>query len=208
MGRVVVTAMLSLLLLAPVSAKNHYAHAVASVQPLVWAGDNHCTTFSINEAEGYWSTCNHCVVGAKGQPMYIAGELATVLMVNEANDTAVLVSAAQAPRLRLSPHAPRIATLEHRGEPLTIIGHPFGLVGLVQPAFVTRGEFINVFEDEEGVWGMYDLTAAGGNSGSPVLGRDGVIGTLNFGWSNAGRYGGGTRWEILRQLFDANIWER
>lgn len=205
MGRIVVTAILSLLLLAPVNAKNS---TLASVQPLVWAGDNHCTTFSINEAQGYWSTCNHCVEGAKGEPMYIAGELATVLMVNEANDTAVLVSTAHAPRLRLSPQAPRISTLTHRGEPLTIIGHPFGLVGLVQPAFVTHGEFINVFEDEDGVWGMYDLTAAGGNSGSPVLGSNGVIGTLNFGWSNAGRYGGGTRWAILHELLDLNIWER
>lgn len=204
MVRTFLTCVVALLLFVPAAAKS----TIASVQPLVWAGDNHCTTFSINEAKGYWSTCYHCVVGADGMPMYIAGELATVYMTNPANDTAVLVSAAHAPTMKLSPQAPRIATLAHRGEPLTIIGHPFGLEGLVAPAFVTHGEFINIFEDGDGIWNMYDLTAAGGNSGSPVLGSKGVIGTLNFGWSNAGRYGGGTTWQVLRELMQMGVWAR
>ncbi len=193
--KLAVFALLLSLFLVPLKASDK----LASILPLTWDGRNHCTTFSINEAEGFWSVAGHCVV--EPQNFMINGEPAVVLLYSAIFDSAVLVGP-HAPALHLAPKPPKT------GEKITVVGFPFGIEGLINPRSTMHGEFLNTFTDEDGTWNLYDLTAAPGNSGSPVFTSKGVIGTLNFGWSNAGRLGGGTTWEALKGLVVGGIWEQ
>lgn len=198
MKRLLAALLLSLLALNPLSADQ-----LDSIQPLQGNGSNICTTFSINEDKGYWSTAYHCLAYAEQYmlTMTINDEAVIVHMVNPGADTAVLQSYARAKALRLSDKAPK------PNIPVSVVGHPFGFIGMDSPHIITRGEFLNRVEDD-GMWGLYDVTAGPGNSGSPVLDKKGrVVGTLNFGWPSAGRLSGGTLWEVLKELVDKGVWK-
>lgn len=148
----------------------------------------YCTTWSIRE--GYWSTAGHCVI--PGATFHIGAYVAQPVVADYGNDTAILTSVAKAPPLKLAVKAPEA------GDAVTISGHPLGLPMLIH----TRGEVsVPEFEDADGVWTLYDVTAAGGNSGSPILAKDGtVVGTLNFGYPSSGRFVGGTTLGALKYI--------
>lgn len=194
MKRLLISLILALTTLIPLSAANK----ITSIMPLMWDGGNHCTTFSINETKGLWSTAYHCV--AEDQAFMIGGEPVTVYMLNKKEDSAVLAGP-HAPALRLSPTSPK------GGDEITVKGFPFGIEGLSSPVITTHGAYLDTFTDSDGTWNMYDITAAPGNSGSPVMTKRGVIGSLNFGWNTAGRLGGGTRWVVMDALRQLGVWE-
>lgn len=197
MRRTAAAIVLAILSYIPLSAGN--AHF--SVMPLSWEGSNHCTAFSINEKEGLWSTARHCLnFNEQGvEDMWIGGEAALVELQSQVGDSLVLRSGYHAPALKLAVEAPKPQ------EEISVKGHPFGLVGIETPAFLTKGVFLTTYNDEDGVWNMYDVSIGPGNSGSPVYTKKGVIGTLNFTYQSGG-LSGGTPWAILDELRQLGKW--
>lgn len=159
------------------------------VQGLQFRGRTYCTVFSINETRGYWATAAHCAVAAYqleheegGELSTIDGKTATIIYIDTWTDTAVLKADAHADAYKLAKKSPEV------GDYLYIIGFPYGLtrtrtegtmaardIPIPHPSFN-----IVVISD------ILDITVAGGNSGSPVLNKNGqVVGVLWGGFTRS-----------------------
>lgn len=149
------------------------------------AGQNFCTAWHINSKNDLWATAGHCVAGAyrRGYTMMIAGRVATLVYINygEENDIAVLqVRGVKATPFQLASRAPescKVVMGERVCAEIFVIGYPYGL-----PVLTTTPGIIAARRVPMGMQPTSDiLTAAvaGGNSGSPVLDKQGrVVGLL------------------------------
>lgn len=159
---------------------------VLNIMPLHnQAGQNFCTAWHINVKDDLWATAGHCVAGAyrRGYTMMIAGHVASLVYINygEENDIAVLqVRGIKATPFKLAPRAPescKVVMNERVCTEIYVIGYPYGF-----PVLTTTPGIIAARRVPMGMQPTSDiLTAAvaGGNSGSPVIDKQGrVVGLL------------------------------
>jgi len=195
----------------------------ASIRPLQNAeGKNICTASSINQEKRYWLTARHCLyrsipvmtedgltaLEVKNFP-YMAGQQVTEVRENDADDTAVVASTVSAPALHLSARHPQL------GDRVTLWGYAFGLQSpLLFQGYVACLD-CDLDREQEAPEGtqthymMFDMAAAGGDSGSPVLDAQGhVISVLQIGMgSGSAAVSGGVRyWELVRST--VGLWGR
>lgn len=172
-----------------------YLDAVRPVQYLTNNGQalaNGCTASSINRQERLWLTAAHCV--AEGE-MFIEAQPATVVEMNEETDIAIIKVEGYFPggELTLSPSSPNYMT------DIIVIGHPFGY----DDVFITRGYVSNLkalLSSDDNVFFLqpgfpkklnnpfsgymiFNVAAAPGNSGSPVINlKNEIVSVLQIGW--------------------------
>lgn len=179
-----------------------YLSSVMPVQYLIEGGQglrNGCTAFSINRAEHLWMTAAHCGISDTGD-MYVNGSPAE--FVEGYADTDVMVI--RVPDYTAAGELYRRQTRINFGTEIIIAGHPFGYGDV----FVTRGTIANpkaMLDAEASAWKrillslglpklsqvgefdgfmLFNVAAAPGNSGSPVMDKDGnVVSVLQIGWS-------------------------
>jgi S1-C subfamily serine protease len=187
------TTLLGALLLV-LLASTARAASLDSIQPIQADGKTFCTVFSIDNSRGLWGTARHCADAAieldgQGYAITIAGYYAWTLDFDKNYDLAVMKSYAKRPAVRLSPEAPRACNpFAGPCEVFTMIGYPYG-IGRV----VTQGVFGGLRFDighplyEGNVYSdVYDITSAGGNSGSPIFNSHmEVVGVLWGGFTQS-----------------------
>lgn len=171
----------------------------ASVQPLQVNGQTFCTSFSINEAEGLWAAARHCADVAIEQDwtFTVNGRLAFVIYRDEMVDVAIIQADRHAPALELSSRVPRI------GDAVTIHGYPYGISRLASTYGKLAARFLPLRHPTMHVMQMndlYDITIAGGNSGSPVLNDRGEVIGLAWGGFVDSPYAIGVPLEALRRV--------
>lgn len=137
-----------------------------SVQLLVLP-DGQCTTWSVNQAKGYWVTDNHCIDHQEGLGSgTIQGLPTTVVKAWDDLDLAVLTG----------PHAPALAVAEDMPNPGTKI-FKWGYGESARP-WLSKGTTSRhvVFTPlvEHLLW-IYDLEIRPGDSGAPVMTYDGTV---------------------------------
>ncbi len=181
--RPLVSLLASLLLVSSLSVTTlaRKASMDQSVRPLKYNGQTFCTTWSINEKQGYWATAAHC-------PLFIAHDRldpslvsigngwAYVVAISNNEDVAVYQASVHAPALLLAQYSAEV------GDKIEVVGHPYGLfrlittqgymAGRMEPA--DHGNYIQVSD-------VLDVTVAGGSSGSPVMKTDGYVTGLLWG---------------------------
>lgn len=156
---------------------------LAAIRPVQYLGEggqslrNGCTASSINRDEHLWITAFHCV--AEGE-MFIQASPAFLVEGDKTTDIAVIsvpnyTAGGQIPLATVGPK-----WLEH----IIIAGHPFGY----EDIFVTQGWVANPKAFVDGIEGVafmvFNVAAAPGNSGSPVLNLKGeMVSILQIGWS-------------------------
>lgn len=148
----------------------------ASVQPLLVAGQKICTTFSINEAAGYWLTANHC--WSADQAYSVADVPAQTVRYDEVVDLWLLRSALRAPALRPA------STVRH-GDAVELVGYPLWWTTPISLFGRVSRVYIEVPEGHGELHGPATLvTVCGelGMSGSPALTSRGVIGVMRGGF--------------------------
>lgn len=163
----------------------------SSVIPIQTAlGSNFCTAFSISKVQRLYATAAHCVNPDEPDPRpYLDTLPLTVVYRDPTSDIAVVRGPIGRKPLRLA------TVVAGPGDRVYMRGYPFGwelattVSGmLAYPIVKTRaGRYYAVF----------DMTAAGGNSGSPVLNERGeVISILQVGFNDS-RFTGGPPQVIL-----------
>jgi serine protease Do len=180
MRRLLATILLALLL------QVRPATSVPPVQPLQFQQQTYCTTWSINERQGYWATNAHCAVllrflQAKYNTMStIDGRAAAVIYMDSFTDTAVLHADAHAEAYRLARKDPEV------GDSVRVIGFPLAIALTTTNGYIAaRGLwFYHETFDNYVLSDMLDITTAPGNSGSPVLDKRGEVVGLLWGGIN------------------------
>lgn len=194
MKKALATFVLALALLVPTSAKR-----LSPIQSLTYGNQLACTTFSINEQRGVWATAAHCVEDNEGvlvtnRDYRIAGEAASVLMWQHEWDLALLTGA-KVERLKLGDR-PDV------GDSVSVTGFPWGFPSL--PTFWGRVASVKA-EIPYGDKMLFDMAAAPGNSGSPVVDRDGeVVSVLQDSFQT---FSGGCTYKQLVDAFKS-FWQR
>lgn len=136
----------------------------ASVQMVTHGQYKVCTGFSVNEAEGYWLTANHC--WQEGALIGISGVPAQIVEYDEEGDFLLLRSTIHAKAL-LPGSTPKV------GDPVELVGFP---TRFVQPitlfGHVSRlSTWIQSNSDVVGDVMLTTACGARGLSGGPVLAR-------------------------------------
>jgi S1-C subfamily serine protease len=151
-----------------------------SVQALTTAGGRiFCTAFSINEAAGYYGSAAHCAAYAlkEGLAVFIDGQPAWVVFVGfPSTDVAVFQTEATAPAFYLSNVAPQV------GDAITVTGFAYGITRMVTTGTMAarRIPIIHPSTEYYMTSDILDVTTSGGNSGSPVLDKNGYV--INILW--------------------------
>ena len=158
------------------------------VQPLQFHGQTYCTSWSINEAQGYWATVAHCAAAARmleeqsqGDQSTIDGRQAVVIFQGTEVDTAVFQADAHAEAFELAKKAQEV------GDPVAIVGYPYGFArARTSGSVAIRSLWLWHPVLEHYVMNdILDITTAPGNSGSPVLNPKGkVVGLLWGGFGD------------------------
>jgi hypothetical protein len=175
-----------------------YLDAVKPIQYLVNEGQalaNGCTASSINRREHLWLTAAHCWVEDK---TFIADQPAELVEMNKKTDIAIVrvPNYFSGGELTLSTKTPNYL------DEIIITGHPFGY----DDVFVTRGYVSNpkaLLSTDDSIFFLvpglpskmqngfsgymtFNVAAAPGNSGSPVMTLDGkVLSVLQIGWGRS-----------------------
>lgn len=156
---------------------------LASVKPIAMVTEsgtlaNVCSSASINARRHLWLSAAHCF--ADPAPRYIMGERVTVVVLDVANDIAIVSTPiASAPALPLASRASALL------DGVMVGGHPFGYVS----PFLTVGTIaaLDVFLD--GIShpvDVFQMAGAPGNSGSAILNARGeIISVLQLGWGQS-----------------------
>jgi serine protease Do len=176
------------------------AAPVPSITPLQTSTDkNFCTTWSINNKQHYYVTAAHCVVSDdedRELPVpHLYHQASKVVFADPQADIAVLRGPVGSPPLKIASQDSPI------GEKVTVVGYPWGWTE--QMTF--KGELrSNLIKDKEGYsYAIFDLTAAPGNSGSPIFNSKGeVISILQVGWSRSGNLSGGAPTKTMRTILE------
>lgn len=195
MRRILATLFLSLVLLVPSTASPR----LSPIQSLNVGDVLHCTTFSINEKQGIWATAAHCVEDehealAADLDYRIAGQSASVLMWQHDWDLALLTGA-KVERLKLG-ERPQV------GDSVSVTGFPWGFPSL--PTFWGRVASVSA-RTPFGEKMLLDMAAAPGNSGSPVVDKDGeVVSVLQDSFQT---FSGGCTYKQLVDAFKS-FWQR
>ena len=158
-----------------------------SVQPLTRpSGETFCTSFSINEATGLWATARHCVSSSE---FALAGGYGEVVYRDIYWDMAVVQTAYRAPAIPLAGSSLQM------GQAVVMYGYPKGSPVLIR----TQGHVAGLLVPIPGAAysTMFDLTGAGGNSGSPIV-RNGSLVAVMWGKSTNSEH-------VLGVPFDAMV---
>ena len=176
MRRILLTAFLA----TAIIISSAVASSPSSVQPLqTHAGNNFCSTFSINEAAHLYGTAAHCVADAAPEP-YMFGQHVTVVDVAPSLDLAVVRAILGAPAIHISN---RNMTEEGCRRDLSscvveVEGFPFGLQRpTYSPGHFIGEEFID--GNDNGVVGknysLFFVACAPGCSGGPIRNEEGQL---------------------------------
>lgn len=182
-----------ILLLAAIIALSPTSIAsVSSIQPLQYEGDTFCTTFSINETEGFFATSGHCAYAALGKAndkkVTILNQPAIIETISIEYDLAVFYADVRAPALHLAKNSvePCIPTEVAKCEMISIQGFPYGLPAVITATGhvaarnvpIRHSTYVRTINSD-----VLDIAAVGGSSGSPIMNSDGdVIGILWGGY--------------------------
>ena len=178
-----------------------------SIKPLMSGDSAGCTTWSVNEAKGWWVTAGHCVVQQveteEGLVMMatpdlnIGGKPITAARVDLVNDLALLEADIHMPALKYGNY-PNV------GDAVTVYGYPGGWLAPFPTWLTVSNPFAKLFNRE---WMVLDGSVWPGHSGSPVLDRKGhVVGVIQAHGTD--RYAGTTFACTWQQLgaFVADSW--
>lgn len=145
-----------------------------------------CTAWAYQyEAKLVWLTNYHCVSDAQGEPAFrdyrIGGHKAELVSGNGLRDLAMLVGPGAMRTLKLAPVPPMFGT------PVMMMGYPQNVLSVVTGVVATPRVTWN--DHSEIPFVEYDMAAAGGASGSPVVNGDGlVVGMLSYHLCQFGVY--------------------
>ena len=157
---------------------------------------NVCTVSQINKKEQYWITAAHCVVDIGEEGRFVDGLKVGLVDVQKEMDLAVI----RVPGLIAKEELRLTGTPASWNTPIIIVGHPFGY----PDPFVTRGYVANPLATLSSGYRfmIFDVAGAPGNSGSPVLNRDGeLVSILQIGWGQSfSPVTGGAYFENLKTL--------
>jgi S1-C subfamily serine protease len=163
MKRLVVSAILALSLLAPVSAANPWTIAYKTVKSSTIYMEI-CTAFMINASKRYALTAAHC----ETEKMLADGTTAFKVFVDKRKDLMIIRVNIDRPSLRLAPQSVEV------GEEVASMG--YGAV-LEQPMF-RIGHISNVnlqIEELSGPYIIVDNKFVPGQSGGPVVNQRGEV---------------------------------
>jgi S1-C subfamily serine protease len=163
-----------------------------SIQPLQdGSGDTICTTFSINQQEGYWATAAHCLIDDSDipapltvHPVKIHGKDAILVFIDPALDIAVVQSSEHAPTIPKG-YQPVV------DDKIMVYGYMFG--GPSPTLF--HGVIANL--DLQDIM-VLDMRIGPGHSGSPIL--DSAYHVVSIGRVVAFGFSGGALYSSLDDL--------
>lgn len=141
---------------------------VNSIQPVQRVNDdgiltNYCTSWSINQKEGWWVTAAHCAIEGSTVDK---GKVAKFILTDTKSDLAVY-EANHAPALRLSLHAPEV------GDEVFITGYVYG--SLDPMTFFGRVGSAQVRLNKDLTVTLFNLLGLPGDSGAPIIDRSGRV---------------------------------
>lgn len=188
MVKALLSVVLALFILTPVAAKVKIPFQ--SIQPFQRVNDdgiltNVCTAFSINKAKGLWVTAGHC---AEGGGLVGRTTVAEFVFVNEVTDIAVF-KANSAPALKVADKAPRF------GDEVFIVGYPYGALDPI--VFYGRVSSPLARLNPNMTVTLFNMLGLPGDSGSPVINKDGDVVAIGQHSTKAGAMYG-TPWEVVR----------
>jgi hypothetical protein len=160
------------------------------------AGDlrNICTVSSIEQSRQLWITAAHCVADIGEEGRYVEGSPVELIDVRPEIDIAIIrVRGLRVPALTMQKTP--VAWMQE----ILIVGHPFGY----DPVFITRGYVANprgLLDSDP--YMLFNVAAAPGNSGSPVINLKGeIVSILQVGWGEGfSPVSGGAPYENLKQF--------
>lgn len=132
-----------------------------SIQPLQRIKEgtlgNICTSFSINEAQGYWLTAAHCI---EDELVLVNGHPIVVIFTDPLADT-VVYEERHVTAIPLAIKAPAV------GDEIYVLGYPYGAFDVI--TFFGRASGHNVRLDDTGKVDIYNVLGLPGQSGGPIL---------------------------------------
>lgn len=163
------------------------------VQALQAQGTALCTVFSINKKEGYFASAGHCALSVitNSIPVTILGEPAIVVMVGTLYDIAVFKADVHIQAMKLADKPVEACNPIRLSdcEKISIQGFPAGMPRVITVTGYVSARSVPILHPRYSMImdsDILDITTTGGNSGSPVLNKDGeVVGILWGGFKDS-----------------------
>jgi len=206
----------ALLLVAALLAPSANAGPPPSIVPLQTAGgDNFCTTWSINQKQHLYVTANHCV-DPTADPEdelptpHMYTQRIVVWELNKDADLAVVKAALGAPALKLASEDPDITFAKNASKKdwvykISVEGFPYGWTKITKfhGTLVWPHLHIVYKDGTEEDLAIFDMTAAPGNSGSPIFNeKHEVISVLQVGFRK-GNITGGVVYQAMKNFLES-----